>query len=180
MQNSNSNNAASRESTHNICTFENTIQDKQINGCVLTDELLIEILLWLPVPCLYDFRRVSKKWREIISSSYFKELLRKRNKKLEERDLSSLLGFYVTECESKHAFLPTSSLIHRTTSDKRKGNALVPRGCSFIACSNGMLLFGNHRSQTYYLCNFTRQARILLPKPSYTRSNVAMDVILMM
>ena len=42
----------------------------------LTDELLIEIL------CLYDFRRVSKKWREIISSSYFKELLRKRNNKL--------------------------------------------------------------------------------------------------
>ena len=65
----------------------------------LIDELLNEILLWLPVPCLYDFRRVSKKWREIISSSYFKELLRKRNKKLEERDLLSLLGFSVTECE---------------------------------------------------------------------------------
>ena len=61
-----------------------------------------------------------------------------------------------------------------TTSNKLKGNALVPRGCSFIACSNSMLLFGNHCSQTYYLCNFTRQASIHLPKPSYTRSNVAM------
>ena len=85
-----------------------------------------------------------------------------------------MLGFYVTECGLKHAFLPTSSLIHMTTSNKLKGNALVPRGCSFIACSNGMLLFGNHRSQTYYLCNFTRQACIHLPKPSYTCSNVAM------
>ena len=85
-----------------------------------------------------------------------------------------MLGFYVTECGLKHAFLPTSSLIHMTTFDKLKGNALVPRDCSFIACSNGMLLFGNHCSQTYYLCNFTRQACIHLPKPSYTRSNVAM------
>ena len=85
-----------------------------------------------------------------------------------------MLGFYITECGLKHAFLPTSSLIHMTTSNKLKGNALVPRGCSFIACSNGMLVFGIHRSQTYYLCNFTRQACIHLPKPSYTRSNVAM------
>ena len=117
----------------------------------LIDELLNEILVWLPVPCLYDFRRISKKWREIISSSYFKELLRKRNKKLEERDLLSLLGFCVTERELEHAFLPTSSLIHMTTFYKRKGNALVPSDYSFIACSNGMLLLGNHSTQTSYL-----------------------------
>ena len=117
----------------------------------LIDELLNEILLWLPVPCLYDFRRISKKWREIISSSYFKELLRERNKKLEERDLLSLLGFCVTERELEHAFLPTSSLIHMTTSYKRKGNAPVPSDYSFIACSNGMLLLVNHSTQTSYL-----------------------------
>ena len=85
-----------------------------------------------------------------------------------------MLGFCITECELEHAFLPTLSLIHMTTSDKRKGNALVPSDCSFIACSNGMLLFGNHCTQTSYLRNFTRQACIHLPKPSYTRSNVAM------
>ena len=80
-------------------------------------------------------------------------ILRKRNKKLEERDLLSLLGFSVTECELEHAFLPTSSLIHMTTSTsyKRKGNALVPSDCSFIAISNGMLLLGNHCTQTSYL-----------------------------
>ena len=132
----------------------------------LIDELLNEILLWLPVPCLYDFRRVSKKWRDIISSSYFKELLRKRNKKLEERDLLSLLGFSVTECELEHAFLPTSSLIHMTTSTsyKRKGNALVPSDCSFIACSNGMLLLGNHCTQTSYLEDCVSIAGIMSPR----------------
>ena len=62
-----------------------------------------------------------------------------------------MLGFCITECELEHAFLPTLSLIHMTTSDKCKGNALVPSDCSFIACSNGMLLLGNHCTQTSYL-----------------------------
>ena len=51
-----------------------------------------------------------------------------------------------------------------STSYKRKGNALVTSDCSFIACSNGMLLLGNHCTQTSYLEDCVSIAGIMSPR----------------
>jgi len=87
-----------------------------------------------------------------------------------------LLNF-ITRLE--HAFLPTSSLVRKNTSNHR--NKSVPHGCSFTACSNGMWLLGNHHEQIYYLCNATSRTCISLPRLIvHANSKVAMDFILIM
>ena len=148
----------------------------------LTDGLLIEILLWLPLLPLYDFKRVSKRWYEIISSSYFKELYRKRNNRIEENDLSSLLGFYITS-GIEQAFFPTTSSRLETffpissspcVPDSDWFKIIYIDRSSFIAFSNGCMTFGNHYRSDYYLSNYTQRKLHLFPKPRNTHKKVAM------
>ncbi|GMY17996.1 putative F-box protein At3g23970 [Fagus crenata] len=144
----------------------------------LTDDLVIENLVRLPVKSLYDFKSVSKRWYEIISGSYFLKLYIKRE------FTPSLLGFFVSDdSESEHAifkFLPTSDTNSaNSTSSTRSSKSDDERfeshpGCSFIGCSNGMMLYGNHYTRNYFVWNpIKKKIEISFPQPHNTHSCVA-------
>jgi len=73
---------------------------KMASTPIFSDDLIVEILSWLPVNILMRFRCVSKTWNSLIFSSYFAKLHLERSSrnmqillKLKDLDRVKYLGF---------------------------------------------------------------------------------------
>ncbi|KAK3035441.1 hypothetical protein RJ639_032866 [Escallonia herrerae] len=134
---------------------------------LFTDDLLIEILLWLPVEYLFKLKSVSKRWCRIISSSCFRRLYLSKVK-VQDGSLSCLMGFF--QSEAQVPFIPTCAL---ADNDYTKLLWSADCGESFFAASNGLLLYYNYHSMAYHVCNPITKQCLSLPQPHYCPFNAA-------
>ncbi|CAJ1944486.1 unnamed protein product [Sphenostylis stenocarpa] len=114
---------------------------------ILPEDLILEILSWLPVEPLMRFRCVSKTWDSLIFEPYFVKLHRERSSKetqvlLKFKDLNDVTNTWATFCSAPRLIQnPSSSL------DDNRRYRLNPLNFFFGSC-NGLLCL--HESFVIY------------------------------
>ncbi|GAB2275202.1 hypothetical protein Dimus_009964 [Dionaea muscipula] len=136
----------------------------------LPDWFLSEILLHLPVKCLFRFKCVSKRWQQLISEPSFGCSYNRRNHESSTYSLPWTFLFFCTT-RSLYAAFHLCNLGHHnnllsSVLEFVEGKHRAPRSGRVLACNSGLLLC--HAAQCgkdlYYVCNPLTRQSVSLPR----------------
>ncbi|XP_050383914.1 F-box protein At5g03970 [Argentina anserina] len=159
--------------------------DNDVHAALTCDDVLNEILLWLPEKFVFRLILVSKRWLRVICSSSFLSDYQAR-----WRMNFHLLGFFVCNqlylCRPKDGMRrpksePTLQLLSACEEGDDVCNDLMPSGnCKhlgyFIDSANGLLLCGRH-PLTYSVWNPISKVLFQLPQPQRFYKRLCMAFI---
>ncbi|CAL5062142.1 unnamed protein product [Urochloa decumbens] len=145
----------------------------------LPDELVVEILAWLPAKSLCRIKCVSRRWRRLISDPAHRT-----------RFAQTLSGFFFTSRNPRWRFTALSSSVTPLGGDG--GSPLVDAALSFLpptcgemeildSCNGLLLLRSDERPSRplapfYVVCNPATREWVALPQPKYTEYSVGLRV----
>lgn len=128
--------------------------EKGMKECDITNDLLVEILVRLPLKSLCRFKCVSKSWYRLISDNYLRQRLPSIATGLYFRSESDQFN------KARYAYTSSNGTIQDCNLDFFPFNekSLVVDG------SNGLLLYYASTSSTFYVVNTATKSWVSLPK----------------
>ncbi|OVA19258.1 F-box domain [Macleaya cordata] len=163
---------------------ENSSSSTSIIGS--NNDLLIQILLYLPVKSLLKFKSVSKRWLSLISDPYFihNHCLRNHH--------SSISGLFLQKTsnsinpEYEFIFLDGAGNIHGGIPFKSLNFVNDPAGIKIQQSCNGLLCCSssfkssssnnNNINRSYYIYNPSTKHYTILPESQFRKNNLAISV----